>query len=112
MGDGQHGWAAAEWVMMVRNLFVREEGRQLIIGTGILPEWLEAETDIAFGPTPTPFGSVTIRIYRQAADHFVDVESRWHGRPPPLTIQIAGFQTEAMTDLDQPLKLQPKVQTS
>lgn len=26
MGDGQHGWAAAEWVQLVRNLFVREEG--------------------------------------------------------------------------------------
>jgi hypothetical protein len=112
MGDGQHGWAAAEWVMMVRNLFVREEGRQLIIGAGILPEWLEGERDIAFGPTPTPFGSVTIRIYRQAADHFVDVESRWHGRPPPLNIQIPGFQPDAMTDLDQPLKLHPKSETS
>ena len=37
MGDGQHGWAAAEWVMMLRNLFVREEGRDLLIGTGLLP---------------------------------------------------------------------------
>ena len=36
MGDGQHGWAAAEWVMMMRNCFVREEGDRLIIGSGIV----------------------------------------------------------------------------
>ena len=36
MGDGQHGWAAAEWVMMIRNLFVREEGRSAGHGFGIV----------------------------------------------------------------------------
>jgi len=29
MGDGQHVWAAAEWVLMMRNCFVREEGARL-----------------------------------------------------------------------------------
>ncbi|MDX1698026.1 MAG: hypothetical protein R3308_07040, partial [Thiohalobacterales bacterium] len=32
MGDGQHVWAAAEWLLMLRNCFVREEGERLIIG--------------------------------------------------------------------------------
>jgi hypothetical protein len=41
MGDGQHGWAAAEWVLMIRNLFVREEGKKLILGSGVFPRWLE-----------------------------------------------------------------------
>src|SRR6185436_20954594 len=35
MGDGQHVWAAAEWVLMLRNLFVREEGDRLILGSGL-----------------------------------------------------------------------------
>jgi len=29
MGDGQHVWAAAEWLMIVRHCFVREEGDHL-----------------------------------------------------------------------------------
>jgi GH15 family glucan-1,4-alpha-glucosidase len=35
MGDGQHVWAAAEWVLMLRNCFVREEGNGLILCSGM-----------------------------------------------------------------------------
>ena len=41
MGDGQHIWAAAEWALMIRNLFVREEGDKLVLGAGLFPRWLE-----------------------------------------------------------------------
>ena len=64
MGDGQHGWAAAEWVMMIRNLFVREEGHRLILCSGIDSEWLQTATPVSFGPTPTPFGKIGIKIDR------------------------------------------------
>jgi len=33
MGDGQHVWAAAEWVLMLRNMFLREEDRVLVIAS-------------------------------------------------------------------------------
>src|SRR6185436_1103392 len=62
MGDGQHVWASAEWVMMIRNLLVREEGNSLILGSGIFPEWLAAESEISWGPAPTEFGSVSVRF--------------------------------------------------
>ena len=68
MGDGQHGWAAAEWVMMIRNLFVREEGDRLIVGSGLFEEWFESDEDICFGPTLTPWGPVTVRIVRPAGE--------------------------------------------
>jgi hypothetical protein len=72
MGDGQHGWAAAEWVMMIRNLFVREEGCRLILCSGILPEWLQPESPIRFGPTPTLFGKISIKII-QIDYHMLEV---------------------------------------
>lgn len=112
MGDGQHGWAAAEWVMMIRNLFVREESRTLIVGAGIFPEWLESEMDIEFGPTLTPFGSVGIRIFRQGADHLLTFNARWHNESPPVIVQIPGFQSKTVTGFEQPVRLQPKAQAS
>jgi hypothetical protein len=105
MGDGQHGWAAAEWVMMIRNLFIREEGRKLIVGAGIFPEWLESEADIAFGPTPTPFGPVAVRIFRQGTDYCLVFDADWRNQPPPVEIRIPGFQNERVGDFEQPLKL-------
>lgn len=60
MGDGQHGWAAAEWIMIVRNLLIREEREKVVIGSGIFPEWLREPGKIHFGPTLTPAGRISI----------------------------------------------------
>ena len=46
MGDGQHAWAAAEWLLMMRALFVREEPDHLVIGAG-LPAHGTSDTDFA-----------------------------------------------------------------
>jgi hypothetical protein len=62
MGDGQHVWAAAEWIMMLRNCFVREEGDRLVLASGIPPEWSAAGEPMEFGPTPTPLGTVSVRF--------------------------------------------------
>ncbi len=86
MGDGQHGWAAAEWIMMLRNCFVREEEDHLVIGSGILPEWLEAGGTIGFGPTFTAWGPVSVRIERS----HLHLESAWRGIPPRIRIAVPG----------------------
>ncbi|MDR2877759.1 MAG: hypothetical protein LBV36_06970 [Chromatiales bacterium] len=73
MGDGQHVWAAAEWILMLRNGFVREEGSKLVIGAGLDPAWLNAGAVLSFGPAPTEFGTITISID-------VDTDRRAHVR--------------------------------
>ncbi|MEW6158429.1 MAG: hypothetical protein AB1813_13430 [Verrucomicrobiota bacterium] len=91
MGDGQHVWAAAEWVMMMRNLFVREEGNRLIIGSGIFPRWLEAGQMIALENCWTAFGRVSVRIFPEPKDLFlVEVEGDWRGAAPELEYRLPG----------------------
>ena len=55
MGDGQHIWAAAEWVLMIRNCFVLEEesANKLILCAGIPALWLAEKTTMTFGPYGT-----------------------------------------------------------
>src|SRR5690606_18527259 len=62
MGDGQHAWAAAELLMLIRNMFVREEGDGLILASGVPPAWRKPGATASFGPTPTPWGPVQITI--------------------------------------------------
>lgn len=76
MGDGQHIWAAAEWVLMMRNWFVREEGQRLILGSGLPAEWLNQDQKMSLGPTPTPFGPITVSI-TPGSDN---VEIAWDAR--------------------------------
>ena len=90
MGDGQHGWAAAEWVSMIRNLFVREETGALLLGSGILPEWLQGSGELSFGPTPTSCGPLTVRVLKKPGGVFFRAEGRWRTEPGEVEIWIPG----------------------
>jgi len=68
IGDGQHGWAAAEWVLWMRNAFLREDNDGWIIGSGLLPEWLTPGARLEFGPTPVAGGSASVRLVVEDAD--------------------------------------------
>jgi hypothetical protein len=98
MGDGQHGWAAAEWVMMVRNSFVREEGDQLILGSGLFPEWLESHEEVSFGPTPTPWGAVTIRLQPSDSGVVLAIDAEWRGAAPRIDVLVPGCRPLADVD--------------
>jgi hypothetical protein len=88
MGDGHHAWAAAEWVMAVRNAFVREEGGGLVLAAGVLPEWV-GEERARFGPAPTPWGPVTVEVVPAGEGWRVLWQGQWRGAPPPVVVPAA-----------------------
>ena len=90
MGDGQHGWAAAEWLMMVRNMFVREEGGRLILASGIPPAWLEKGRPMRFGPTPTPAGPVTVGVEPDDGEVKVWWKGEWFDSAPAIDVKLRG----------------------
>jgi hypothetical protein len=91
MGDGHHGWAAAEWVLMMRNGFVREEGNGLILGSGIDPEWLNQPEPLRFGPAPTPFGPLTIEVRPHDSHIEVEWSADWREAAPEIEIRLPGL---------------------
>ena len=92
MGDGHHVWAAAEWVLMLRNCFVREEHDRLVLCSGVPGRWLEQSEPIRFGPAPTAFGAVTVTVTPQAAGApRVSWDGDWRGEPPALEIRLPGY---------------------
>lgn len=92
MGDGHHVWASAEWVLMLRNCFVREEGSHLILCAGIPERWLQAGSPVSFGPAPTAFGPITITLLPIAC---MAVEFRWeiqwHEHEHGIEIRLPGY---------------------
>lgn len=89
MGDGQHIWAAAEWLMLLRNLIVREEGNRLVFGAGIAPEWLAAG-EVALERTLTPHGPVGVRFMANPTGVAVTLDAAWRGPSPALEFQLPG----------------------
>ena len=92
MGDGQHVWAAAEWLLMMRNCFVREEGDRLILASGIPAAWLDSPQKLTFGPAPTPYGEISISIEPRGDQVEIAWEARWRREPPPLEIRPPGCE--------------------
>ncbi|WP_066964626.1 hypothetical protein [Microbulbifer sp. Q7] len=109
MGDGQHAWAAAEWVTMQRNCFVREEGDTLILASGLPPEWLNdgsAQKPIRFGPAPTLFGTISLEITPGEKPR-VSWSGKWHDAAPPIEIRAFGYQPVVADPGVEMLELQP-----
>ena len=105
MGDGQHVWAAAEWVMMIRNCFVREESGGLILCSGIPRAWLEKNQTIAFGPAPTSFGDIQIFIKPQEQSILVEWRGKWFSKEPMIDVQLPGFKNIRITPATNSIEL-------
>jgi hypothetical protein len=90
MGDGEHIWAAAEWTLLVRACFVREEPGHLVIGAGLRPEWLRAGAKASFGPTLTPFGVLTVSLLASGSGLRIEIDATWRAAGPRLEICVPG----------------------
>jgi hypothetical protein len=91
MGDGQHIWAAAEWVLMMRNCFLREEGERLVLCAGIPQRWLQPKAELQLGPAPTPYGKVTVRVGVSREGVAVSCRGEWFEREPAVEIRLCGY---------------------
>lgn len=108
MGDGEHMWAAAEWALIVRACFVREETGGLVLGSGLKPEWWQ-ESGASIGPTLTTFGPVTVRVIRSAGNAELTVQGQWRSALPQLDVRLPGFasQVRAATGQSESFLLNP-----
>jgi hypothetical protein len=92
MGDGQHIWAAAEWMIIIRNCFIREEGESLILCQGIFDKVLLNSKKCTFGYAPTIFGPVKCSISKQKGNLRVEWNGKWFDREPQIIIKMPGFE--------------------
>jgi hypothetical protein len=106
MGDGQHAWAAAEWVMAMRNAFVREEADRLIIASGLSAGWTKEGKSASFGPTPTPWGDVTVAVEPCGERLVVRWQCTWRGEPPPIEVRPFDFELKTVTGASGEVTLQ------
>jgi hypothetical protein len=86
---------------------VREEGEGLVLGAGVLPQWL-AGGDAAFGPTATPHGPVSLRLTSTDGRPTARVDARWHAAAPPMEIAVPGFAVVRDVTAGVPVSLEPR----
>lgn len=91
MGDGQHIWSAAEWIMMMVRLFVYEHAGKLVLAAGIFPEWLRQDRALSIGPIHTSYGPLSLTLRPQGSTVRIEWTAKWHTLPaPPMEIRLPG----------------------
>lgn len=73
MGDGHHGWAAAELLSFVRNLLVREEAGGLVLASLVPDGWFGHGWEVHGAPTSA--GRISYAV-------------RWHDERPALLWEL------------------------
>lgn len=98
MGDGDHGWSAAETLNLLRDIVVREQGRELLLCDGMPERWIQPGARIAARRAATDFGVVDIEM---RCLHTV-LEVEWTLRRQPHQDEPALFLSLPMGILQDP----------
>lgn len=108
MGDGQHSWASAEWIAMIRNCFAMEElsSNHLVIGAGIPAAWLTPDNHLFLGPTPTMWGDVSISIDTSEEHLDVRCEGDWFSSTPLIEIRLKDTPHTILKDGESHIRLE------
>jgi hypothetical protein len=72
MNLSPHGWFAAEYRTLIRNMLIREEDDNLHLLSAISPEWVKAGSIIEVKDAPTNFGMINFEI--KFSDKYADVK--------------------------------------
>ncbi len=87
VGDGHHGWAAADFLMVVRNMLILEEPEKLVLTPVIPKEWISLFEIVKVKNAPTHFGEVSFK-YEVIEEGTIEISLDCSFKVVPKTIEI------------------------
>ena len=89
MGDGHHGWAAAEVVLFLRDCLLRECEGRIEFFAGAAPHLMKKGRNIKITDAPTEFGRLSVSLDFQTESSFnISFESQFYPKCLPKAIQV------------------------
>jgi hypothetical protein len=94
-----HGWFAAEYRTLLRNMFVREEGDDLHLLSVLSPDWIGAGKPLSVTRVPTDFGTVSLTLDQPSdASAVLHISAKGVQAPQRLVLHLPWFmQTTAVS---------------
>lgn len=94
MGDGQHIWAAAEWITFMRNSLLFEDFRrdELVLGAGIHPDWTKPGHRVSIGPAASVWGTLSVEFLFEPGRVKIRCLPRWYQKPSAVRIAVPCFE--------------------
>jgi len=86
-----HGWFAAKYRNLLRDMLIREQGRELHLMSVISPAWVRQGDRIAVKDAPTYFGRISYSIVFDEGGASIRLESRYFKKPERIGIHLPYF---------------------
>ena len=87
-----HGWFAAEYRTLLRNMLVREQGDQLHLLSVVSPEWIGPGKTISVRRVPTWFGQVAFTLSQPSAGVAVlQLDNHFRRQPNAIVVHLPWF---------------------
>ncbi len=83
VGDVPHGWVAGYYVLLLRNMLVREENDSLLLLSCVPGRWLDHGKKIELKNAPTYFGTISFKVESFINDGFIKLTL--DNKTPPET---------------------------
>jgi len=101
-----HGWFAAEYIILLRNMLLREEGNELHLLSALSPAWCKPGDSIVVDNAPTFFGGLGLKAMFSAHGMTVDVNAQFRSEPKDIVIHMPWFVTPQNATVDgRPMKV-------
>lgn len=93
-----HGWFAAKFRALVRNMFVREQGADLHLLSALSPAWIKDGEEVRVDRAPSEFGQVDFRLRFQPAGATLSLDTHFEHPPKRIVLHLPWFmQTSTVT---------------
>ncbi len=102
-----HGWFAAKFRALVRNLFVREQGTDLHLLSALSPEWVRDGAEIRVERAPTEFGQVNFTLQFNPGTATLSITSHFVRAPKRIVLHLPWFMQTSSVRVDgRPAKIE------
>ena len=93
-----HGWFAADYRSLLRNMMVREQGENLHLLSALSPEWIGAGKKIVVTHAPTVYGQLSFTLQMDSEQSAtLQLEKHFERQPGKIVLHLPWFmQTEAV----------------
>jgi hypothetical protein len=95
-----HGWFAADYRNLLRNMMVREDGDALHLLSAVSPEWIGTGKKIVVQRAPTVFGPVDFTLSMQTNGAALKLESHWQTAPREIVLHVPWFMQLDSVSID------------
>ncbi len=95
-----HGWYAALYNTLLRNMLVREQENTLHLLSVLSPEWVKPGDEIQVNNAPTYFGKVTLKANSQPDRLTVSINAQFKNPPESIIIHFPFFSQVSKVTAD------------